>query len=182
MRLETLEKGYCYHIYNRGINGCNIFSNDKNKLYFLYLIKHYLTSVVTVFAYCLMDNHFHLVVRINDESLVTQRFSNFFNAYAKAYNKQQNRTGSLFEKHFKRVHLKDDKYLKNLIIYVHLNPLHHLNQDYLQFRFSSYQTFLSDKETQIARGEVIEIFDNIENFVYCHSSKQEFLTEIYTLE
>lgn len=94
MRLETLEKGYYYHIYNRGINGCNIFSNDKNKLYFLYLIKYYLTSVVTVFAYCLMDNHFHLVVRINDESLVTQRFSNFFNAYAKAYNKQQKRTGS----------------------------------------------------------------------------------------
>lgn len=82
----------------------------------------------------------------------------------------------------KRVQLKDDKYLKNLIIYVHLNPMHHLNQDYLQFRFSSYQTFLSDKETQVARAEVVEIFDNIENFLYCHSSKQEFLTEIYTLE
>lgn len=52
MKLETLEKGCYYHIYNRGINGCNIFSNNKNKLYFLGLIKHYLTSVVTVFAYC----------------------------------------------------------------------------------------------------------------------------------
>ncbi|UUV22770.1 transposase [Paenimyroides aestuarii] len=182
MKLETLEKGYCYHIYNRGINSCNVFSNDKNKLYFLSLLKRYLTSVVTVFAYCLMDNHFHLVVRIDDKSLASQSFSNLFNAYAKAYNKEQNRTGSLFEKHFKRVQLKDDKYLKNLIIYVHLNPLHHLNQDYTQFQFSSYRSFLSDKATQLARNEVIEMFDNIENFVYCHSSKQEILTEIYTLE
>lgn len=149
MKLETLEKGCYYHIYNRGINGCNIFSNDKNKLYFLGLIKHYLTSVVTVFAYCLMDNHFHLVVRINDGGLVTQRFSNFFNAYAKAYNKQQNRTGSLFEKHFKRVQLKDDKYLKNLIIYVHFNPMHHLNQDYLQFRFPRIKLFYQIKKHKL---------------------------------
>ena len=149
MKLEKLEKDYYYHIYNKGINGTNIFSNNENKSYFLKQLDKHLKDDLSIYAYCLMDNHFHLVVRINDGGLVTQRFSNFFNAYAKAYNKQQNRTGSLFEKHFKRVQLKDDKYLKNLIIYVHLNPMHHLNQDYLQFRFPRIKLFYQIKKHKL---------------------------------
>jgi len=66
-----------------------------------------------------MNNHFHLVIRLNtQEKEVTQAFSNLFNSYAKAFNKQINRTGSLFEKHFKRIKLKDETYLKQLIVYV----------------------------------------------------------------
>jgi hypothetical protein len=56
---------------------------------------------------------------------VTQGFL-IFNSYAKSFNKQQDRTGSLFEKHFKRIRLNDESYLKHLILYVHLNPKHHL--------------------------------------------------------
>ena len=73
-----------------------------------------------------MNNHFHFVIRLNiEEKEVTQAFSNLFNSYAKAFNKQTNRTGSLFEKHFKRRKLKDENYLRHLIMYVHLNPKHH---------------------------------------------------------
>lgn len=183
MKLEILEKNNFYHIYNRGINGTPIFTSDENKRYFLIKFEQYLSNKISVFAYCLMDNHFHFVVQIDeDEKIITQAFSNFFNAYAKAFNKENNRTGSLFEKHFKRIKLNDESYLRNLIIYTHLNPKHHFDLDFTAYRFSSYQSFISDKETKLKRKEVIGLFGDVENFIYCHHQKNNFLTEKYTLE
>ena len=104
MRLEVLEKEGYYHIYNRGINGCLIFGNDENKNFFLKQFSKHLSEKISIFAFCLMDNHYHLVIRLNEDGkIVTQAFSNFFNSYAKAFNKENGRTGSLFEKHFKRI-------------------------------------------------------------------------------
>jgi putative transposase len=182
MKLEVLEKDKVYHIYNRGINGETIFNSDENKRYFLKLYSKYLEGVIDTFAYCLMDNHFHFVVKINNENKVTQAMSNFFNAYAKAFNKQNDRTGSLFEKHFKRIQVNDDEYLRNVIQYVHLNPKYHLNIDFRSFTFSSYQTIISTKPTKILRNDVIQMFQDIENFVYCHEFKSVILSEKFTLE
>ncbi|MCF6348395.1 MAG: transposase [Flavobacteriaceae bacterium] len=183
MKLEKLEKGYYYHIFNRGINGCAIFNNDENKAYFLKLVDKYLTDKISIFSYCLMDNHFHFVIRVNDnEKIVTQALSNLFNAYVKAFNKQHSRTGSLFEKHFKRIKLNDENYLKQLILYVHLNPKHHLNIDFETYKFSSYQSILSKEETKISRDEVFELFDGKENFIFCHKRRKESLNEKYTFE
>jgi len=183
MKLEVLEKGYYYHIFNRGINGCTIFENDENKIYFLKLVDKYLNKKVSMYAYCLMDNHFHLVIRVNDdEKVVTQSFSNLFNAYAKAFNKKNKRTGSLFEKHFKRIKLNDENYLKQLILYVHLNPKYHFNIDFTAYRFSSYQSIVSKKETKINRDEVLELFDGVDNFIYNHKKKSLILNEKYTFE
>ena len=133
-------------------------------------------SEMYISAYCLMRNHFHLVIQVReDENKATQAFSNLFNAYAKAYNKQQNRTGSLFEKHFKRKRLKDDKQLKDLIVYVHTNPAHHqVNSNYINYPFSSCSGyFLNKKNTLIGpvRKEIIALFDNIENMKYVHDQK-----------
>jgi REP element-mobilizing transposase RayT len=89
MKLEVLEKDCYYHIYNRGINGVNIFENEANKVYFLKQFSRYLSDKVSVLAYCLMNNHFHLLIRLDsEEKEVTQAFSNLFNSYAKAFNKQ----------------------------------------------------------------------------------------------
>ena len=126
MKLEILEKDKIYHIYNRGNNGERIFTSNENKKYFLKLYLKHLEDKVETFAYYLMDNHFHFLIRINSENEVIQALSNLFNAYAKAFNKQQNRTGSLFEKHFKRIQIENEKYLKNIIQYIHLNSKHHL--------------------------------------------------------
>ena len=183
MKLEVLEKDRYYHIYNRGINGNNIFENDANKLYFLKQLAKYSGDKISIFAYCLMNNHFHLVIRLNvEEEEVTQAFSNLFNSYAKAFNKQTQRTGSLFEKHFKRINLKDENYLKQVIIYVHLNPKHHFDLDFKDFKFSSYQAFLSSKETKMERDEVLTLFDDLENFIFCHNQKNNLLNETYTFE
>ena len=182
MKLEILEKDKIYHIYNRGNNGERIFTSNENKKYFLKLYLKHLEDKVETFAYCLMDNHFHFLIRINSENEVIQALSNLFNAYAKAFNKQQNRTGSLFEKHFKRIQIENEKYLKNIIQYIHLNPKHHLDIDYKSFIFSSYQTILSKKTTNLLRDEVIRLFENIDSFIYCHDFKNEVLSDKQMLE
>jgi REP element-mobilizing transposase RayT len=183
MKLEILESDHFYHIYNRGINSENIFLSDDNKSYFLKLLSKYLNNNIEVFAYCLMDNHFHFFIKIvSDEKQVTQAFSNLFNAYAKAFNKQNNRTGSLFEKHFKRIKIQDENYLRNIIQYIHLNPKHHLNIDYKNYKFSSFQSIISDKETKLARTEVLNYFDTIDNFIFCHDFKNEILSEKFTFD
>lgn len=183
MKLEILERDSFYHIYNRGINSESIFLSDDNKSYFLKLFSKYLTDNIEVYAYCLMNNHFHIVVKvIEDEKIVTQAFSNLFNAYAKAFNKQNIRTGSLFEKHFKRIKIQDENYLRNIIQYVHLNPKHHLNIDYKNYKFSSFQSMISSKETKLARTEVLSYFDDIDNFIFCHDFKNEILSGKFTFD
>lgn len=177
MKLEKLEKDHYYHIYNRGINSGAIFKNDDNKKYFLKLANKYLSNKVSILAYCLMDNHYHMVIQVNeDENLTTQAFSNFLNAYAKAFNKMFNRTGSLFEKHFKRIKIQDNAYLINLIIYIHTNPQHHkLTRDFTTYKFSSYPILLSKSESTvflpIKKEEVITLFNDLENLKYVHANK-----------
>ena len=188
MKLEKLEQDCYYHIYNRGINGGPIFRSDENKRYFLRLIKKYLSDKVSILAYCLMDNHYHMAVQvIQEEQKVTQSFSNLFNAYAKAYNKMHNRTGSLFEKHFKRIKIQDTKYLRNLIIYINTNPEYHgVNNDYKKFEYSSYQTTIIDSNDAvlmpIAKEEVINLFEDIENFEYLHQQKMNLNLDLNALD
>ncbi|SEP76279.1 coproporphyrinogen oxidase [Hyunsoonleella jejuensis] len=169
MNLEILEKDHYYHIFNRGINSDIIFQNEDNMFYFLKLIEKHLNNKVDIIAYCLMNNHFHLVVKIiSEESLAIQSFSNLFNAYAKAYNKQQNRTGSLFEKHFKRKKIQDENYLKNLIIYVHKNPENHgLVENFENYEFTSFHSYL---ENTVAKEKeyILGLFEDIDNFQYAH--------------
>ena len=63
-----LESGKYYHIYNRGINGTNLFFEERNYLYFLQKYSFYMDEVLETFAYCLLGNHFHLLVRVKEMS------------------------------------------------------------------------------------------------------------------
>ncbi len=101
MKLDILEKDAYYHIYNRGINGCDIFENNDNYTYFMNLFSKHLSSQINIYAYCLLKNHFHFVIKIdNDGKIVTQKFSNFFNAY---------------RKHLTNNNLEQEAYLKNIL-------------------------------------------------------------------
>jgi len=164
MKLVPIEKDTVYHIYNRGINSQNIFFSDENKRYFLSLFKKHLSDKVDLLVYCLMDNHFHFVIRILDEpQKVTQAMSNFFNAYVKAFNKMYGRTGSLFEKHFKRIRVDEEVYLKKLIVYIHLNPV-----DFQYYSYSSYQWIIKNDQNFHSASEIIELFGGMDNFILNH--------------
>ncbi|MEI7983139.1 MAG: hypothetical protein WCI71_15925, partial [Bacteroidota bacterium] len=139
--IEPLDNGKYYHIYNRGIDGCDLFREQTNYEFFLNLYDKHIQEIADTYAFVLMKNHFHLLVRIKDkedkdlsgfgnlEGLKTkpphQYFSNLFNAYTKAFNKKYGRTGSLFEKNFHRKHIDKQDYLKKALLYIHNNPVHH---------------------------------------------------------
>jgi REP element-mobilizing transposase RayT len=138
--------------------------------------------IADIYSFCLMPNHFHLVLKIKDQdelpenikdgkTKIHQPFSNMFNAYAKAFNKRYNRSGSLFQKHPKRKQITDQKYFRNLIIYVNTNPIHHLIADYSTYKYSSYLQLISKKDTILKREEVINLFSDVENFKYILKSK-----------
>jgi coproporphyrinogen III oxidase/REP element-mobilizing transposase RayT len=168
--MEKIKKGHFYHIYNRGVNSTELFRNDENMSYFLSLVEKYLSESIDILCYCLLNNHFHFVVEIKNEN-ASQTFSNLFNAYSKAFNRQNSRTGTLFERPFQRKIIKDEDYLKNLILYVHKNPENHnIVKDFETYTFSSYQNFFSEKKSLIdsKKDDVVALFDDISNFRYSH--------------
>ena len=117
--MDNLEPTYFYHIYNRGNNKQDIFKNEGNYQYFLRLFKKHIDPVAEVFCCFLLNNHFHFLIKIKEgDNNPSQAFSNFFNAYSKSFNKQQERLDSLFQRPFKRVRITSEKHLQNLIIYI----------------------------------------------------------------
>ena len=166
----TLNFGKYYHIFNRGNNREMLFREEKNYHYFLDRYVKYLYPIVDTYAYCLLPNHFHFLVRIKDlqgvrngknQSLKTpsKHFSNLFNAYTKAINKTYQRTGSLFEKPFHRKEVKQHNHLKQLVLYIHFNPQKHgIISDYRLWPFSTYEEILHEQPTRIQRLDVLNWF------------------------
>ncbi|MCJ7934603.1 MAG: transposase [Chryseobacterium sp.] len=104
---ERFECGYVYHIYSHAVGKDLIFREDENYQYFLNKLLKYIIPVADIYAYCLLPNHFHLLLRFkdvneNEHKYLMKPFSNLLNAYAKAYNKRYNRKGALFLDFLKR--------------------------------------------------------------------------------
>lgn len=195
IRITPIEPDRFYHIYNRGINGEIIFKTDRNFLFFLAKIRQHLRSVCDIYAYCLMPNHFHLLVRIKPDSVLqdvvknqkvriaedkrlhapqhifSRKFALIFNSYTQAFNHENNRHGSLIESPFKRKLITTDNYLLQCIIYIHQNPC---SSDFTQYPYSSYKTILSKSLTAVQRNEVIAQFDDIGNFIFCHRKESSY--------
>jgi coproporphyrinogen III oxidase len=133
-----------------------------------------------------LDNHFHLLIQVRtDGNIANQAISNLFNAYAKAFNKQQNRTGSLFEKHYKRKKIDSEDYLKNVLLYIHTKPQNHrVINDYRNFEFSSFNSYIGEATKSITSSKksfITDYFDSLENFIFSHDnylSSEDKLNEI----
>lgn len=191
-QFEPLEHNNYYHIYNHGVGGRDLFRDANNYEYFLELYDKYITPVAETYAWALMPNHFHLLVRIREveeylhltgfENLsgvenikpLHQHFSNLFNAYTKAYNKYHESRGALFERPFKRKLIDNDEYLQQVVLYIHNNPVHHgFCEHPLEYPWSSYLTCTSKKPTKLKRDLVIKWFDDRKNFVAAHEQQIE---------
>ncbi len=181
-----LEPGHCYHIYNRGVNRTNIFLEDRNYAYFMQLYAKYIVPVADTFSYCLLRNHFHLLVRIKEEQdlptdlsgltpglkrpSLSQPFSNLFNAYTKAINKAYGRTGALFQRAFRRLPVTSDHHFVALIHYIHHNPqTHGFVSDFREWPYSSYHALSSDTPTQLARTAVLGWFGGLQALRQFHT-------------
>jgi REP element-mobilizing transposase RayT len=181
-----LEPGKYYHIYNRGNNRENIFFEERNYHYFLRLYAKYVEPVADTFAYCLMRNHFHVLVRIKETfavsetakvltpALVSNHFSNFFNSYAKSINQTYHRTGALFQKRFGRIEVTSDRYFLALVHYIHFNPQKHgFVDDFRTYPYSSYSAMLSAQPTRLKRDEVLGWFGGAGGFAEFHQTRAD---------
>ncbi len=142
-----------YHLYNRGTEKRTIFLDYGDYLRFLVLLhvanfsqpvhlsnhqglslpittlwlKSFGDKLVDIGAYCLMPNHFHLLVREKKENGIPQFMKKLLTGYSMYFNKKRTRTGQLFEGTFKATHVNNDEYLKYLFAYIHLNPVKSLD-------------------------------------------------------
>jgi REP element-mobilizing transposase RayT len=201
----VFEEGCFYHIYNRTIDKQPMFKTESNYEFFLKQYNKYLSPVTDTYAYCLLGNHFHILLRVKENSsiitdlssfqklsnlpvanisnksthdLVSHQFRKFFQSYAMAFNKQYGRVGTLFQTPFKRVLVKEDSYFTQLVYYIHSNPQHHnLINDFRKWRWSSYERILLDKPSALKKQEVIEWFGNKQMYEQYHASIQKVMLE-----
>jgi REP element-mobilizing transposase RayT len=188
-KYEKLEFGKFYHILNKAVGKELLFRTKQDYFYFLAKIEHYILPIADIYSYCLIPNHFHLLIKVRDEDninkkylkaddklnngILQQTFGNFFNSYSKSYNKAHNRKGSLFTRPFKRIFVENESYLLSLITYIHRNPIHHkIKKEYSDWRYSSYNAIISNRPTKVKRMEVIELFGTKEDLIILHEQNK----------
>lgn len=133
-----------YHIYSRGVDKRSIFLDSEDQKRFVRLL--YLSNgnkpivyrairnsplgqidvgdkLVAIGAYCLMSNHFHLLIKEVIEGGIVKFMSKLLTSYSMYFNKKYKRSGVLFGSEFKSTHLDSDEYLKYIYSYIHLNPV-----------------------------------------------------------
>ncbi|WP_157815883.1 hypothetical protein [Spirosoma pollinicola] len=184
-----------YHIYNRGNNGDNLFFQHRNYRYFLQKYDYYLSPYLETYTFCLLPNHFHLLVRIKNfadlpkieqtlrhgqeliispERIISEQFRRFFVSYAKSIKVQEERTVSLFEKNFRRKLVDSDEYFTNLVAYIHRNPeTHGICADFREYPYSSYCKMMSPKVTRLMKLQVLSWFGGIEAYQQVHQNREE---------
>ena len=185
IRKTPLESGKFYHIFNRGINKSQVFFEEGNYHYFLEKYAQYVFPWVKTYAYCLLSNHYHLLVKVRDESElnitsnmdksytwhVSNAFSSFLQSYTRSMNKVYGRSGALFETPFKRIEVQNEAYFSKLVSYIHQNPQKHgIIADFKDYPHSSYWSHLSTtKQSKLERTDVLDWFGGDKQYQYFHN-------------
>jgi putative transposase len=192
---KLLKPETIYHIYTHANGAENLFISEENYIYFLKKYLHYIYPVAETYAYCLMPNHFHLMIETRKEEevlaflritkptlqgfetlggfskIISLQFSHLLNAYTQAYNKRYNRKGSLFIPNFKRKEVAKESYATQLIVYIHNNPVHHgFVRSLWDWPYSSFQAYLTNKSSKINKRLMQEFLDNKEMLIELHKT------------
>ena len=198
--------GKFYHVYNRTVDKSRLFANRGNYEYFIRKFDEYLSDYIEIFAYCLLGNHFHFLIKIKSgktirdnlkkfeelnkerikgkqkilvdnrdlHDIVSERWKKFFQSYAMAFNKQQTRIGTLFQRPFKRVEVDTDNYFRNIVYYIHANPQNHgIVDNFRTYEWSSYLKIISKKPSKLQIEELLFWFGGLNGFLDYHNSVSE---------
>ncbi|KKT95151.1 MAG: hypothetical protein UW97_C0028G0001 [Parcubacteria group bacterium GW2011_GWA2_45_15] len=206
LRGTPFVSGEYYHLYNRGNSKQEIFHDEEDYRRFVALLytcnsennfrmslvkesarkDPYLwergNQIVSVGAYCLMPNHFHLLITEKENGGVSKFIQKLSTAYVMYHNIKYERTGGLFEGKFKSEHLDTDQYLKYIFSYIHLNPLKLIQKDWKEvgtknkqaslnylgnYKYSSYLDFKGVKRKEsviLDRKAYPDYFSSTKNF------------------
>ena len=152
--------GHYYHIYNRGCNRENIFISEGNYTYLLQQVKRILPgSSISIVAYCLMPNHYHFFLRTDTDDAASRFIQRLFSGYTQAFNKQQKRSGTLFEGRAKSVEVSNDQHALHLCRYLHLNPVAaRLMQQPEDWPYSNYLEWIGKRPGALIDREFVQHF------------------------
>jgi REP element-mobilizing transposase RayT len=149
-----------YHVIMRGINRQNIFEDDEDYERFIETLRSYKAiSEYEVYAYCLMGNHFHLLLKVGKENLelVIKRIAG---SYVYWYNLKYRRSGHLFQDRYKSEAVEDDSYLLTVIRYIHQNPIKAgLCKCISDYEYSSYGDYVAGDSRLVDLGFALSIAD-----------------------
>ena len=142
---EKSESGI-YHIMLRGINQQNIFEDEEDNKKFIDILERYKTEIdYKIYAYCLMGNHVHLLVKEGKEEL-SNTMKRIGTAYVYWYNWQYGRKGHLFQDRYKSEAVENDRYFLTVLRYIHQNPIKAgLVKDIETYEWSSYKEYIGEK-------------------------------------
>lgn len=164
MPSKYIEKQYdensYYHVFNRGVEKRDIFIDDDDFSFFLYLFQRYLgpkiekdnknrnrpnySQSVDLLAYCLMPNHVHILLYQRDKDSMQKFMSSLSTAYSMYFNKKYKRVGKLFQSRYKAVLITDDSQFTHISRYIHLNPKD-VGQSYMTYKYSSLAGWLDNR-------------------------------------
>lgn len=165
-----------YHVYARGNSRQNIYLDEQDYATFLNLLKRYLskeqqfdnhgvpyphlTNKVELLCFCLMPNHFHLLLYQKEEKAMQTLMRGVMTSYSRYFNKKYDRSGGLFESRYKASHIGQDSYLDHISRYIHLNP-----KEWRTYKYSSLPFYLGQKKAEWLKQErILELFDNREGY------------------
>ena len=147
-------KGGYFHIYNRGNRKQNIFIEKEDYLNYLKKIREYKDKYnISIVCYCLMPNHFHLLLRQDSDAPLYRFMHAMHTSYSIYFNKKYNKVGRMFQSRFKQKEIDKDEYLSRITSYIHFNPV----KDDLVKELNDYQILtLSEK---ISKWKYLQIYN-----------------------
>jgi REP element-mobilizing transposase RayT len=190
--LKQLVPQSFYHVYARGASRQPIFCDDADYTYFLHLFERYLSESVVLsktgavyphyrgriklVAYCLMSNHFHLLLWQDDESAMTDFMRSVMTSYSRYFNLKYRRSGALFESRYKASLISEDSYLDHISRYIHLNPRY-----WQKYKYSSLAGYFVDRPEWLQPEQIEILFASRNayiNFLRDYQEQKDMLEEI----
>jgi putative transposase len=172
--ITPIQQGKYYHIFNRGNNFEKVFYSHQDYLYFLLRLKFHMKFCCKIYAFALLPNHYHLLLRIKediDHHLFSVQLKKVIQEYTYKINDRENRNGNLFLKPFRRLEITSDEYFKHLVYYIHADPYKHkICNDFKRYDYSSYKSIIATAATHIKRIEVLNWFRGKDEFIEFHKA------------
>lgn len=122
---QEFTKGRVFHIFNHAIDDFMLFYDEEDYNYFLSIFEKKLDNIpAAIFAYCLMPNHYHFLIRQESEKEIYKLFNFAYISYARYYNKRYNRKGHIFRTPLQHINVNSKIYMLQLCKYIHMNPVY----------------------------------------------------------
>ncbi len=140
--------GKCFHLMSQGINKEKIFLDNMWKEKYKELLKKYsLEYKINIISYCIMNNHVHLLVYVDDVNNLSKFMHRINTIYASYYNRENNRVGYVFRNRYQVQTIKDEMHLKTCIVYIHNNPVKAgIVRKCNEYNYSSFYEYIEKAE------------------------------------